>query len=345
MPFATDMLTNSTVHRRRLTDCAIKTAAAAGAVAAFVAVVSTMYRLHAIFGFGTEAFPPVAPGDWLGPSVFDFGADFIVHAIPMGFIFFGMAMLLPALATRPTRTFLGSFAVSVAWHVIGFNWYLEPHEVLSDPVDDVLIISSLILTFMHILIAIRARGTARIRSIISALAMGAAIIETVVVHALVIMPSAQVYGATAGWLKTAAENGVDHRAICRKAGLTCLRHDTDRFKVDADASRPGVPDVVAERALEAVKKYGIADLEPPPKPRTWVFRHRSFDNYTGSLRMPAVEFMDRGERVIIVDTAYAPVANFWVRSFTHLHFLPLCIVWSILIVMINAIHGRSQEAQ
>lgn len=319
--------------------------AAAAVVASFIAAVSYLYGLDKIFGYGDEAFPPLSPMDWLNVSRVDFGADFIIHAIPMGFVAFGMAMLIPALAQRTTATFFGTFFLSVAWHIVGFNWYLEPHGVLADPVDDVLIITSLILTMLHIGLAIFVRGVARVRSIVCALAMGAVILETIIVHATIIMPSAQIYDATGEWLKKAISEDGDYRNICRRNGLTCLVQNGKTFDVEPGTRNEGVPIVVAERAIEAVKKYGIADMPAPQHPRVWTFRHRSFNNYTGSLRMPAVEFMDDGARKVVVDTTFAPVANLWIRAFTHLHFLPLSVVWSILLVLINAIHARRKRTQ
>jgi hypothetical protein len=61
--------------------------------------------------------------------------------------------------------------------------------------------------------------------------------------------------------------------------------------------------------------------------------------------MPAVEFMDGGTRKIVVDTSLAPIANLWVRSFTHLHFLPLSVIWSVLLVLLDAIHARRRRPQ
>jgi hypothetical protein len=313
---------------------------AAAVIGAFVLLVALIYGLQDILSYGAGSFPPKLPSDWFRTSGIDFGADFIVHVIPMGFTAFGFAMLIPTFADRSLVTFVASFALSLVWHVIGFNWYMAPHGVISDPVDDVLIISCVFLTLVHIGIAIVRRGTPRVRSITCALAMGAATIETCVVHALIIMPSAQVYDMTATWMKESITRGSTHSTLCSKFGLTCLVQDGRAFKVEPGTEKAGVPTVVAERAIEAVAKYGIVDMPFPQEPRSWTLRHRSYDNYTGSLRMPAVEFMDGGSRKIVVDTSLAPVTNLWVRSFTHLHFLPLSIIWSILLVMLDAIHTR-----
>lgn len=324
-----------------------RVSAVAATTGAFILAVGILYGLGSIFrtwsGDAPVVFPAGAAEDWLGPARIDFGADYVAHVIPLAFVGFGMAILIPWFASRPMATLLGSLAVSAAWHVIGFSWYLPPHGVISDAVDDMLLVASVFVAALHCVIAFIARGATRIRSIVAAAAIGALLIETAVLHATIILPAAEVYDKQGEWLAThvasVARQEADLTDLCRRNRLVCLVRERGTLEVLTGSRVPEMPDVVVARAMEAVEKYGVFERPKPSGPRIWTLRHRSFNNYTGALRMPAVEVEREGRRIVIVDVSTAPIANLWVRSYTHLHMLPLCVVWSVMIALTVSVHG------
>jgi len=311
----------------------------AGVSVCLIAVVAWKFDLTSIFHPSRAGIPAFEQTDWFDPARIDFGADYLAHVIPITFILFGMASIVPDFARRPLATLLTCFCLSSGWHVIGFNWYIPPHMVLSDAVDDILLIAAVPTTLVHVFIAFRTRGLPRIRAIVAACSIGALLIETAILHVLLILPAATVYDQQATWLKAAImKPGVNIEERCRTLKLVCVMDTPDGPKVTQSLRPAGVPDIVLKRAQEAVAKYGIFDLPASPEPRIWKLRHRSFENFTGALRIPGVEVVREGRRIMIVDMSTAPIANLWVRAYTHLHMMPMCLVWLTMIVLVELVH-------
>jgi hypothetical protein len=306
--------------------------------------------IYTLFGYNLDdlfwemprlGFDTVRPIDHVIASDLSLGVDYLFHLVTSFVIFHSICAFISA---RYRKSRFAPAILVLALSIPSFvtlDYFIPPHGVLAEYLDDVMIYPAIIIAIANIVFARFSDGADKVVPLTAGIAMIALMAVNLIGHVALSLPSEILLKKQRVWMaERVASPGNDIPDFCMSNGYVCVVRGADGREVPIAADPgPHVSKAVQDNVIAAARKYRLLDVRLT-QGVPFELRHGALTTPMGIMRYTAFPIPTTdGRAIVAIDGASLAGAALW---FHTLFGVFVTIFGGLLVAMIGFVQRLSE---